>query len=141
MTQNSTQRDRIYIDASHHEIYNDLITEQEDSPKPFESMKDLFLCATLIGYRHGERMPLEKRVGIFTWAQFSVQEEVPVLRALAIAETGDVNVLANQDELLTIAEEYANAGIVEIQEQVAEMPGNRIEHLVGLLQKWMPINP
>ena len=138
--QNSTQRDRIYINDSHHEIYKDLITEKKDSPQPFKTMKDLFLFATLVGYRCGERIILEKEIGIFTWAQFSAQEEVPVLRALAIAETGDVDVLANQDELLTIAEEYANGGIVEIQEQVAEMPGNRIANLVGLLQKWLWID-
>ena len=100
-------------------------------------MKDLFLLAALIGYRQEKRLTLEQGTGIFAWAQFSAQEDVPVLRALAIAETGDVNVLANQDELLTIAEEYANGGIAEIQEQVAEMPGNRIANLVGLLQKWM----
>ena len=138
--QNSTQRDRIYINESHHGIYKDLTTEKEDSPQPFKTMKDLFLLAALIGYRQEKRLTLEHGIGIFSWAQFSAQEDVPVLRSLAIAETGDVNVLANQDELLTIAEEYANGGIVEIQEQVAEMLGNRIEHLVGLLQKWMPIS-
>ena len=137
MQQNSSQRDRIYINESHHEIYKDLTTEKEGSLQPFKTMKDLFLFATLVGYQRGERIVLEKGIGIFTWAQFSAQEDVPILRALAIAETGDVNVLANQHELLTIAEEYANGGIVEIQEQVAEMPGNRIANLVGLLQKWM----
>ena len=39
-----------------------------------------------------------------------------------------------------IAEEYANGGIVEIREQVAEMPGNRIANLVGLLQQWMSVD-
>ena len=144
--QTFTQHDRIHIDESHHELYKDLIkedltTEKEGSLQPFKTMKDLFLLATFIGYQRRERITLEKRKDIFAWAQFSAQEEVPVLQALAIAETGDVTVLANQDELLTIAEEYANGGIVEIREQVAEMPGNRIANLVGLLQKWMPIGP
>lgn len=140
MQQNSTQRDRVYINESYHEIYKDLTTEKEGSLQPFKTMKDLFLFATLVGYQRGERIVLEKEIGIFTWAQFSAQEDVPILRALAIAETGDVDVLANQNELLTIAEEYANGGIMEIQEQIAEMPGNRIANLVGLLQKWMLIN-
>ncbi len=140
MTQQpSAQRDRICITESNHAIYEDLTKEREGLPQPFKTMKDLFLLATLIGYRYGQRIPLETRRGIFSWAQFSLQEDIPVLQALAIAETGNVNVLANQDELLTIAEEYANSGIVEIQEQVAEMPGNRIANLVGLLQKWLPI--
>lgn len=139
--QESTRRDRIYIDESHHEIYEDLTRkrEKEDSPPPFKTMKDLFLLAALIGYGREKRLLLEKRQGIFTWAQLSAQEDVPVLRALAIAETGDVDVLTNQDELLTIAEEYANSGIVEIQEQVAEMPGKRVANLVDLLRGWMPL--
>ena len=139
MQQSPIQRDRIYIDESHHGLYKELTTEKEGLLEPFKTMKDLFLFATLVGYRCGERMPLAKGVGIFSWAQFSAQEDVPVLRSLAIAETGDVTVLASRDELLTIVEEYANGGIVEIREQVAEMPGNRIANLVGLLQKWMPI--
>ena len=137
--QNPIQRKNIYIDESHHELYKELTKEKEGLLEPFETMKDLFLFATLVGYRRGERISLEKKKEIFTWAQFSAQADVPVLRALAIAETRDVTVLANQDELLTIAEEYANEGIVEIGKQVVEMPGNRIANLVGLLQKWMPI--
>ena len=137
--QSPTQRDRIRIDEFHHGLYIELTTEKKDSFQPFKTMKDLFLFATLVGYQRGERINLEKGVGIFAWAQFSAQEDVPVLRSLAIAETGDVTVLANQDELLTIAEEYANGGIVEIREQVAKMPGNRIANLAGLLQKWMVI--
>ena len=137
--QNPIQRDRIHIDESHHGLYKELTTEKEGLLGPFKTMKDLFLFASLVGYRRGERKSLEKGVGIFSWAQFSAQEDVPTLRALAIAETGDVTVLASRDELLTIAEEYANGGIVKIRDQVAEMPGNRIANLVGLLQKWMPI--
>ena len=137
--QNPIQRDRIHIDESHHGLYKELTTEKEGLLEPFKTMKDLFLFATLVGYQCGERIPLGKGVGIFSWAQFSAQEDVPTLRALAIAETGDVTVLASRDELLTIAEEYANGGIVEIRGQIAEMPGNRIAHLVGLLQRWMSI--
>lgn len=133
-----THRDRIHIDESHHGLYKELTTEKENSFQPFKTMKDLFLFATLVGYLRGEKIGLKKGIGIFSWAQFSAQEDLPVLRALAIAETGDVTVLASQDELLTIAEEYANGGITEIREQVAEMPGNRIANLVGLLQKWIP---
>ena len=139
--QSPIQRDRIHIDESHHGLYQELTTEKEGLLEPFKTMKDLFLFATLVGYRRGERKSLEKGVGIFSWAQFSAQEDVPVLRALAIAETGDVTVLASRDDLLTIAEQYANGGIVEIREQVAEMPGNRIANLVGLLQRWMPFGP
>ena len=86
--QSPIQRDRIHIDESHHGLYKELTTEKEGLLEPFKTMKDLFLFATLVGYRRGERKSLEKGVGIFAWTQFSAQEDVPVLRSLAIAETG-----------------------------------------------------
>ena len=52
---------------------------------------------------------------------------------LAIDERGDVEVLLYQDRLLTIMEEYANAGIDEIQHNVLDLPGMAIENLVNFL--------
>ena len=141
MQQTFTQRDRIQIDESHHELYKDLTTDKEGVLQPLKNMKDLFLLAAFIGYQRRERISLTKGIGIFAWAQFTAQEDVPAIRALAIAETGDVTVLTDRNELLTIAEEYANSGIVEIRRQVSEIPGNRIKNLVRFLQKWMPIGP
>ena len=63
----------------------------------------------------------------------SLQEDIPVLRAIAIAETGDTAVLVDQDQLLTIAEEYGNSGIEEIRREVTGRPGVLLENLVALL--------
>ena len=71
---------------------------------------------------------------------FTPQEDVPVLQALAIAETGDVEVLRDRDNLLTIVEEYADGGILDIKSQIAEIPGNRVGNLVGLLQQWLRLD-
>ncbi|GAI08338.1 unnamed protein product [marine sediment metagenome] len=38
-----------------------------------------------------------------------------VLRGIAIAETGQVEILADQNQVLTIAEEYANVGFEELR--------------------------
>jgi len=56
-----------------------------------------------------------------------------VVQALTIDEKGDVEVLLDQDRLLTIMEEYVNAGIDEIQHNVLELPGMAIENLVNFL--------
>ena len=136
------QSDRIRIDASHHSIYKVLTKESENEDReallPFESMKNLFMLATFIGYQEGKRVPLGKHQGIFAWSQFSKDEDVPLLRALALAETGNVEVLTDQREILHIAEEYANAGIVVIQEKIEAMRDNRIMHLVSLLGARIP---
>ena len=136
------QRDRIRVDASHHPIYVALTklpenAEREDSP-PFESMKNLFMLAAFIGFMEKKRVKLGKeKESIFAWAQFSQNEDVPLIRALALAETGKVNVLTDQDEMLTIAEEYANTGIIMIREQVEDMSGSKIMNLVDLLANWI----
>ena len=141
--QQSRDRGRIYIDASHHATYVALsspkeIGAQEENEPLFDSMKNVFMLAVCIGYSQGRRKPLKSRRDIFAWAQFSEERDIPILRAIALAETEQVEVLTNQSEILTIAEEYANVGITEIQEKVAEMRDNKIMHLVSLLGSLIP---
>lgn len=142
--QQSRDRGRIYIEASYHEIYVALssprkeIGAQEESEPLFDSMKNVFMLAVFIGHSQGRREPLKNRRDIFAWAQFSEERDIPLLRALALAESEQVEVLSNRGEILTIAEEYANAGIIEIREKIAEMRENKIMHLVSLLGARIP---
>ena len=136
-------RDRIRIDKVHHPTYIALTklreNENHQDLSPFESMKNVFMLASFIGYNEKKRIPLGKdKEMIFAWARFSPEEDVPLLRALALAETEDVEVLTDQDRILTIAEEYANGGIIKIRDQVEDMPGDRITNLVDLLRNWNP---
>ena len=129
------RNNRIYIDKSYHSTYK-MLTDAEETEPPFDSMKGLFMLATFIGYQQGKRAPLKNKVDIFTWDVLSRDEEnVPLLRALALAETGDLEVLTDQGQILDIAEEYANAGIIEIKKNIADRRDNRIMHLVRLLGK------
>jgi dnd system-associated protein 4 len=136
-------RDRIRIDKIHHPTYIALTKPRENENRPdlspFESMKNVFMLAIFIGYNEEKRIPLgtDKEM-IFAWARFSPEEDVPLLRALALSETENVEVLTDQDRILTIAEEYANGGIIEIRKQVEDMPGDRITNLVDLLRNWNP---
>ena len=125
-----TRRDSVHIDSRHHELYSQLTTGNE---APFKTMKALFMLAASVGSCRGRRVPLSGQREIFRWPVFSSQEDVPVLRALAIAETGDTAVLVDQDRLLTIAEEFANAGIEEFSREVVNRPGAILENLVQYL--------
>ena len=144
--QQSGERYRIFIDRSYHLTYQELAKrpdkensdEEKDIP-PFESMKNLFMLATFIGYKNKKRVPLENRVDIFSWQVLATDEEyVSLLYALAVTETNGVEVLANRNEILSIAEEYANGGILQIEKEVKEMPGDKIENLLDLLANWIP---
>lgn len=133
MTEAATGRDTIVIDESVHEIYKQLTEGSDPVTAPFRTMKDVFMFAASLGYRRGERRALTgKRVTIFRWAQFSPQTDIPVLKAFAIASKGDVNVLQSQDEIMAIAEEYANAGIHDLRARVLDEHGQPLWNLVSL---------
>ena len=107
----TARRESVHIDQEHHELYLKLTTDEE---APFKTMKDLFMLAATVGHTRGHRTPLSRQREIFRWPVFSLQEDVPVLRAIAIAETGSTEVLVDQDQVLAIAGEYANTGIDEV---------------------------
>ena len=139
--QQPSKQKRIFIDRSHHLTYQELAKrpdkensdDEKDTP-PFESMKNLFMLAAFIGYKNDKRVPLENKVDIFSWQVLATDEEyVSLLYALAVIETNGVEVLTDRNKILTIAEEYANGGILQIEEEVKEMPGDKIENLLDLL--------
>ncbi len=91
------------------------------------------MLATSVGFAHGRRTPLSGQREIFRWPVFSSQEDIPVLRAIAISESGNSAVLVDQDQLLTIVEEYANAGIEDVRRYITNQPGMPLESLVEML--------
>ncbi len=126
--------DRVGIDAGVHQLYRDLTERSNENPEsaPFLLMKDVFMWAVALGIQVGKRLPLSgSRTQVFRWDQFSQDLDVPVLRAIAIAETGDVEVLRRDDQVLRIAEEYANTGIWEIKEELVNQSGQPLWNLVS----------
>jgi dnd system-associated protein 4 len=135
MTESDASRDTVAIDESVHEIYKQLTEGNDPVSVPFRTMKDVFMWAAMLGYRKGGRRSLTgKRTVIFRWTQFIEQVDIPLLKALAIVDSEDVNVIANQNEILSIAEEYANAGIHELRASVVNEPGQPLWNLVRLTQ-------
>lgn len=157
MPETSSQRDGFAIDESTHDIYRKLAKEKDiassqaeaeeqntkktikDSDSlsvPFSTMKDVFMWAACIGFQLGMRKEIVgKRRMIFRWAQFSQQTDIPILKAIAIADRGDVSVLLNPNEMMKIAEEYANAGIRELRSIVLEGNDLPLWNLVNMLHQ------
>ncbi len=134
MTETTDARDTVAIDEGVHDIYKQLTEGNDIVNAPFRTMKDVFMWAAVLGYRNGERRPITgKKVTIFRWAQFSSQIDTPLLKALAIADNGNVDVLISQDEILAIAEGYANAGIHELRVSVLDEYGQPLWNLIANL--------
>lgn len=92
------------------------------------------MWAASLGYQRGERKPIRgKRTTIFRWAQFSPQTDIPLIKAMAIADSGDVDVLMSQEDVLTAMEEYANAGIIALESRLSNANDQNLWNLVDLL--------
>jgi dnd system-associated protein 4 len=135
MSETETDRDTVMIDESVHEIYKRMTDGTDPITAPFRTMKDVFMFAACLGYQKGGPRPLKgKKLTIFRWAQFSPQTDVPILKAISIAQSGDVEVLRSQEAILTIAEQYANAGIHELRARVLKEQGQPLWNVVSNIQ-------
>lgn len=128
-----TRTDRVYIDESGSDVYRRLKSGANTQPEdaPFETFKDIFVLAACLGFRNRRRIRTNKvdseiRVSVFT------EDDLSILKALAIAETGDIDVLSRDGEILAIAEEYANAGIYEVRAYLLDEGGRPLWNLVSL---------
>jgi dnd system-associated protein 4 len=131
----ATARDGVFIDETVHEIYKQLTEGSDPVNVPFRTMKDAFLWAASLGFKRGTKRPIAgKRILVFRWAQFTPQTDVPLLKALALADSEDLAILLNQNGMLSIAEEYANAGIHELRALVLGQNGQPLWNLISICQ-------
>lgn len=124
-------RDTVNIDTAVHSIYKELSEGTDIEASPFKTMKDIFMWSACLGYKIGERKPLSSKTMIFRWAQFSSQEDTPLLKAIAIADSEGLEVLRSQDQILSVIEEYANAGIYELKAQTIDEHGQPLWNLLN----------
>jgi len=108
-------RDRFYVQKDRHQLFQRLSDKEVGV---FEHLKDVFVFAAALGYRHERRRPIEsERQHVGFWHYLSESRDVPLLQSIAVAETGGLEVLGSQNDIILIAEEYANGGI-ELLEQM-----------------------
>lgn len=112
-------RDTINIDESVHEIYKQLTEGNDPVNAPFKTMKDVFLWAACLGYKKADRKQvIGKKITVFRWAQFNSQIDLPILKSLSLSNSVDISSALIQDQIITIAEEYANSGIFDLKELI-----------------------
>lgn len=127
-------RDTVTIDESVHYIYKELTDGTDPVTVPFKTMKDVFLWAASLGCKRGERRPIAgKKITIFRWAQFNSQTDIPVVKAISLADRHEIDVLLSQDDILNIIEEYANAGIHELRSISLDDHGQPLWNLINML--------
>ena len=97
------------------------------------------MMAAIMGFNKGVRRPLEEGRAEGMRTEVFSENDLEIMKALAVAETGDVAVLERRttevlsSEVLTIAEEYAHGGIEELKRQLIDTPGDTLTNLVDLM--------
>ena len=134
MSEGSTSRsDRVSIDEAVMDIYRELTEGSSIEQAPFRTLKDVFMLAVVLGYRRGSRRPTPPSSRHTIRKEVFSDNDYHLLKAIAIATTGDVEVLMSQGEVLTIAEEYAQVGIHEVKAELLEQAGRPLWNTVALL--------
>jgi len=138
---------RVYVPEEVGDIYNVLTAEGSRRDKvdpvqiPFFKYKDVFLMAACLGFQLRRRKPLPKgdkkreiRLDTFNDRDFYI------LKAIAIVESGDVEILLDTREILHIAEEYAYVGIRELEMSLLNTHGQPLWNLVSVIQSEQQIS-
>jgi dnd system-associated protein 4 len=71
---------------------------------------EVFIQAMALAVKEGSKTPLDDSYPLINMSSLSEEQEW-LIKALAIAETGGVEILNQPKQMAKIAEEYANAGI------------------------------
>jgi dnd system-associated protein 4 len=129
----ATRSDRVNIDEAVIGIYHQLTEGSSIEQAPFKMLKDVFMLAVAVGYRRGTRQPAPSTTRHTIRKEVFSDNDYQLLKAIAIATTGDVEVLLSQANVLTIAEEYAQVGIHEVKAELLDQPGGALWNLVEIV--------
>lgn len=107
-----SHRTTINVDETEFEKYYQMFTNETGY---FKNNIQLFTIATLIGkFVIKKRIPITKQHTYFRYADNASTDEIQILKALAITEVNDINILIDHDEMFKICEEYARSGIKQL---------------------------
>lgn len=107
--------DRFSINEKNKKDYDRL--KDKDSPFSDNDNWELFMMALIVGYESGTPIALEKKLGYAQAVTFD-ETDLSIIKAIAVKETGSLDVLINKSKVFSIAEQYANAGIELLVEKV-----------------------
>jgi dnd system-associated protein 4 len=100
----------------------------------FRSKQKVLMFAAGLGVKLGQRKEIQKRGEAIRYSIFEGAVDETFINAVAIAETGDLKILSDEraEERIQIFEEYAHAGLIELQNRLA-VPGEDLEHVLQLV--------
>lgn len=120
----------IGVDPEKHPMYKDLETKPT-SPFYEEELVDIWLFTVGYGRQHGERETLPGNKKWMLRMTSLDDDDEWIVKSIAIEETGTTDVLKDGKKVFTIAQEYANAGIELVHEEVTDSDSDSISELTS----------
>jgi hypothetical protein len=99
---------RLYIERPDKEKYDSLLGK--DGVFAGKDNKDVFIMAMVIGYSRGVRVELVRKEGYVRF-EYLKDRDKSIMKSIAVADRGTLDVLLNKKMVYSIAEEYAAGGI------------------------------
>ena len=99
------------------EFYASLVAEDSSSIFKKKDRVDVFMYALALGFNARKRLPLVKKAANLNPSAISGDERW-LMRSIAVTDTEDLNVIKDHKEVVKIAEEYANAGIIILRDMI-----------------------
>ncbi|TRZ49256.1 MAG: hypothetical protein D4S01_08990, partial [Dehalococcoidia bacterium] len=138
--------DRLYVDRKDVDQFNRL--KEKDSPFAGCQSKTVFFAAMILGYKNGTKIELDKRKE-YVREEYLTDEDLTIIKSIAIAETGNLKILLDKKKVFAIAEEYATGGISLLFQNVfGEEYGSytkklesKLLHEYNALKKKLPKKP
>ena len=109
---------KFFVDKKAHKLFRDLV-DLKGSLLYGRDLKDVFILSMAFGFRLGKKKPLEKRQEVADITVFS-EQQITLIKAVAVTSEKNLEVLLDKKRIFTIAEEYANGGILLLHEMIFE---------------------
>lgn len=113
--------DRVNIRKSDRPIYERLA--KKDSPFAKKEAKELFIMAMILGFCNKTKTDIDIKDGYVRTEYFN-DEQTSIIKAIAVAEIGDLKILVDKKEVYSIVEKYAAGGIALLKEEVFSQYGS-----------------
>lgn len=122
----SSEKDRLWIEKGDRDIYTDL--ENRANLKGL-SHTDVFCLAMALGFKNGIRTSINTKDGLIRFATVK-EKEWRLIKAIAIAASDDLSISGNLVECVSIASEFANAGLQLLQETIRSTKTDELETII-----------
>jgi len=120
----------IGVDPEKHQLYKDLETKPS-SPFFEEELVDIWLFTVGYGRKHGKRKPLPGNKKWMVRMTSLDDDDEWLVKSVAVDETDTTDVLQDGKRVFKIAQEYANAGIELLHEEVTNPDSDSISELTA----------